>query len=75
MSKEFDHLFKALNIVEDELKKEILNVGVLEQVPKPSFIVEQHKYIKWLALVKYAFGKKMKTEKFCFIMFDQYRPV
>ncbi len=51
INKEFDYLFKALNIVEDELKKEFLDVGVLEHVPKHSFIVEQHKYIKWLALV------------------------
>lgn len=51
MSKEFDYLFRALDIVEEELKKEVLDVGVLEQVPKDSFIVEQHKYIKWLALV------------------------
>jgi len=51
MSKEFDHLFKALNILEDELKKEFLEVGILQHVPKDSFIVEQHKYIKWLALV------------------------
>ena len=51
MSKEFDYLFRALDIVEEELKKEVLDVGVIEQVPKDSFIVEQQKYIKWLALV------------------------
>ncbi len=48
---EFDQLFKALNIVEDNLKEEILKVGILQTVPENSFIVEQHKYIKWLALV------------------------
>ena len=48
---EFDQLFKALNIVENNLKEEILKVGILQTVPKNSFIVEQHKYIKWLALV------------------------
>ena len=49
--KEFDQLFSALNIKEDNLKEEILRVGVLQNVPKNSFIVEQDKYIKWLALV------------------------
>lgn len=48
---EFDQLFKALNIVEDNLKEEILKVGILQTVPKNSFVVEQDKYIKWLALV------------------------
>ena len=48
---EFDQLFKALNIVEDKLKETILEVGVVQTIPKNSFIVEQHKYIKWLALV------------------------
>ncbi len=48
---EFDQLFKALNITEDNLQKEILEVGTVQTVPKNSFIVEQHKYIKWLALV------------------------
>lgn len=48
---EFDQLFKALNIVEDNLKEEILKVGVVQTVAKNSFIVEQHKYIKWLAIV------------------------
>jgi CRP/FNR family transcriptional regulator len=48
---EFNHLFKALNIVEEDLKKELLDVGVLQHVPKDSFIVEQHKYIKWLAMI------------------------
>jgi len=48
---EFDQLFNALNIVEDNLKKELLEVGVLQTVPKNSLIVEKHKYIKWLALV------------------------
>ena len=48
---EFDQLFKALNIIEEDLKAEILNVGILQTVPKNSFIVEQNKYIKWLALV------------------------
>ena len=48
---EFEQLFKALYIIEDELKEEILNVGVIQIVPKDSFVVEQHKYIKWLALV------------------------
>lgn len=48
---EFDQLFKALNIVEDNLKKDLLDVGVLQTVPKDTFIVEQGKYIKWLAFV------------------------
>ncbi|RSC95906.1 Crp/Fnr family transcriptional regulator [Tenacibaculum singaporense] len=48
---EFDQLFKALNITEEHLKKEILNVGVVQTVPKASLIVEQEKYIKWLAIV------------------------
>ena len=48
---EFDQLFKALNIREENLKEEILKVGVVQTVPKNSSIVEQDKYIKWLALV------------------------
>ena len=48
---EFDQLFEALNISEDSLKEEIHTVGILQTVPKDSFIVEQDKYIKWLALV------------------------
>ena len=48
---EFDQLFKALNIREENLKKEILKVGLVQTVPKNSSIVEQDKYIKWLALV------------------------
>lgn len=48
---EFEHLFKSLRIVEDDLKKELLNIGVLQHAPKGSLIVEQNKYIKWLALV------------------------
>ncbi len=37
---EFNLLFKALSITEKELQKEILKVGVLQTVPKNSFIVE-----------------------------------
>ena len=48
---EFDQIFKALDIIEDSLKEEILNVGVLQNVPKDSLIVEQDRYIKYLALV------------------------
>jgi len=48
---EFNLLFKALKIVEDDLKKEVLRFGVVQTVPKHSRIVEQNKYIKWLALV------------------------
>ena len=48
---EFDQLSKALNIREENLKEEILKVGVVQTVPKNSSIVEQDKYIKWLALV------------------------
>ncbi len=48
---EFDQLFKALNIREENLKEEILKVGIVQTVPKNFSIVEQHKYIKWLALV------------------------
>ena len=48
---EFDQLFKALNITEENLKEEILKVGIVQTVPKNSSIVEQDKYIKWLALV------------------------
>ena len=48
---EFDQLFKALQINEDNLKEEILDVGVLQNVSKNSYIIEQDKYIKWLALV------------------------
>jgi len=47
---EFDQLFTALNINEEALKKEIREVGVLQDVPKDAFIVEQDRYIKWLAL-------------------------
>lgn len=48
---EFKQLFQALSVKEEDLKQEILNVGVLQTVPKNSFVTEQHKYIKWLALV------------------------
>jgi CRP/FNR family transcriptional regulator len=48
---EFEQLFKALNIVEKSLQKEIMKVGIVQTVPKNTFIVEQGKYIKWLALV------------------------
>lgn len=48
---EFDQLYKALNITEELLKEEILTVGVVQKVPLNTFIVEQGKYIKWLALV------------------------
>lgn len=49
--KEFNQLFNALGVTEENLKEAILKVGVVQTVPKNSFIVEQHKYIKWLALV------------------------
>ena len=48
---EFNQLFNALGITEENLKEDILRVGVVQKVPKNSFIVEQQKYIKWLALV------------------------
>jgi CRP/FNR family transcriptional regulator len=48
---EFNLLFKALNIVEEDLKAEIIQCGVVQTVPKHSYIVEQDKYIKWLAIV------------------------
>lgn len=48
---EFDQLFKALNITEENLKEEILKVGIIQTVPKNSSIIEQDKYIKWLAIV------------------------
>ena len=48
---EFNQLFNALGITEENLKEDIHKVGVVQAVPKNSFIVEQHKYIKWLALV------------------------
>ncbi|MEC3907467.1 Crp/Fnr family transcriptional regulator [Tamlana sp. 2201CG12-4] len=48
---EFNQLFKAINISEEQLQKEITKVGELQIVPKNTFIVEQDKYIKWLAIV------------------------
>ncbi|MCK5400792.1 MAG: Crp/Fnr family transcriptional regulator [Flavobacteriaceae bacterium] len=48
---EFDQLFKALNITEKSLQEKILKVGIVQTVPKNSFIIEQERYIKWLALV------------------------
>ncbi len=48
---EFNLLFNALAITEEHLKEDIQRTGVVQTVPKNSFIVEQHKYIKWLALV------------------------
>lgn len=48
---EFNQLFKTLGITEENLKQDILRVGIIQTVPKNSFIVEQQKYIKWLALV------------------------
>ena len=48
---EFEILFEALKITEPTLQKEILTHVVLEQYPKGVFVVEQDKYIKWLAIV------------------------
>jgi len=48
---EFNQLYKALNITEELLKEEILNVGIVQKVPLNTYIVEQERYIKWLALV------------------------
>ncbi|TXN34984.1 Crp/Fnr family transcriptional regulator [Flagellimonas hymeniacidonis] len=48
---EFEQLFGALKIKEENLQREILKVGIVQTLSKDSFIVEQHKYIKWLALV------------------------
>ena len=48
---EFEVLFEALKITEHTLQKEILTHGVLGQYPKGVFVVEQDKYIKWLAIV------------------------
>ena len=47
----FNQLFQALQITEENLKETIHKVGIIQTVPKNSFIVEQQKYIKWLALV------------------------
>ncbi|MCT4579827.1 MAG: Crp/Fnr family transcriptional regulator [Flavobacteriales bacterium] len=51
MKNEFEQLFKALQITEEELKSSILKESVVETIPKNSLIVEQEKYIKWLAIV------------------------
>ncbi len=48
---EFNQLFSALQITEESLKEEILEVGEVQTIPKNSVVVEQQKYIKWLALV------------------------
>lgn len=48
---EFDILFKALKITEEELKEKILEEGVVQTLSKDTLIVEQDKYIKWLAIV------------------------
>ena len=48
---EFDTLFEALKITEPPLKKEIRTHAVIEDYPKGVFVVEQEKYIKWLAIV------------------------
>lgn len=48
---EFEQLFNALGITEENLRKEMLRVGIVQLLPKDTFIVEEHKYIKWLALV------------------------
>lgn len=48
---EFNQLFKTLDIKEENLKEEILKVGIVQTVPKNSSIIEQGKYIKWLAIV------------------------
>ena len=48
---EFEILFEALKITEPILQKEILTHGVLEKYPKGVSVVEQDKYIKWLAIV------------------------
>ena len=48
---EYNQLFKALNILEEDLQEEIIKVAELQTVPKNTFIVAQDKYIKWLAIV------------------------
>ncbi len=48
---EFDTLFEALKITEPPLQKEIRTHAVIEDYPKGVFVVEQEKYIKWLAIV------------------------
>lgn len=48
---EFNQLFTALKINEKDLQEEILKVGIVQTIPNDSFIVEQEKYIKWLAIV------------------------
>lgn len=48
---EYNQLFKALNILEEDLQEEIIRVSELQTVPKNTFIVAQDKYIKWLAIV------------------------
>lgn len=48
---EFKLLFDALGITEKELKDNIQKVGSVQTVAKDSLIVEQQKYIKWLAIV------------------------
>jgi len=48
---EFDTLFEALKNTEPPLQKEIRTHTVIEDYPKGVFVVEQEKYIKWLAIV------------------------
>ena len=48
---EFDQLFRALKITENELRDEILKSGILYSVPKNSMVIEQGENIKWLMLL------------------------
>ncbi len=48
---EYDQLFKTLHIVEPLLQEEIKKVSEIVTIPPNNYIVEQEKYIKWLALV------------------------
>lgn len=48
---EFETLFKALHITENELQEKLLKLGEVQTIPKNTYVVEQDKYIKWLAIV------------------------
>ena len=47
----YEELFKALKLHEPELQEAIKTHSELQTIPKNSYIIEQGKYIKWLAIV------------------------
>ena len=72
---EFDTLFEALKITEPPLQKEIRTHAVIEDYPKGVFVVEQEKYIKWLAIVIRGTVRVWQEEEDCEILLYYVNPL